>query len=72
LFQHGTDLVIPELEADRALLVLSHPPHLHSRLNQLSNTALIRAVVDLTGGLDTHVEMLEQGPTGAKYSARWR
>jgi hypothetical protein len=72
LFQQGTHLVVPELEGRRALLVLSHPPHLHSRLNQLSNVALVRALVDLTGGKETHVEMIEQSPTGARYEASWK
>lgn len=71
-FQEGTDLVIPELEASRAVIVLSHPPHLHSRLNQLSNVALIRALVELTGGRDAVCDMVEHGPAGARYVATWR
>lgn len=72
LFQQGTELEIPELAGERAVLVLAHPPHLHSRLNQLSNVALIRALIDLTGGKETQVEMVEPGPTGARYVATWR
>jgi hypothetical protein len=43
LFQRGTDIELAALSDKGAELVLSHPPHLHSRLNQLSNVALSRA-----------------------------
>lgn len=70
-FQHGTDLEIPELTAAGAVLVLKHPPHLHSRLNQLSNVALLRAIVHLTGGKDGSCEMVDRAPTFARYVTKW-
>lgn len=71
-FQRGTELEIPELTATGATLVLSHPPHLHSRLNRLSNVALIRALIDLTGGQDGRAEMVETTSTHARYVASWK
>ena len=70
-FQQGTELEVPELTATRATVVLKHPPHLHSRLNQLSNVALLRAIVDLTGGKDGRCEMVESTPTFARYVTHW-
>ncbi len=70
-FQHGTDLEVPELTATGAIVVLKHPPHLHSRLNQLSNVALLRAIVDLTGGKDGTCEMVEHTATFARYVTKW-
>ncbi|MBN8612899.1 MAG: hypothetical protein J0L92_20075 [Deltaproteobacteria bacterium] len=70
-FQMGTELEVPELTAGSAKVVLKHPPHLHSRLNQLSNVALLRAIVDLTGGSNGKSEMVEHTPTHARYVVTW-
>jgi hypothetical protein len=72
LFQRGTDIELASLGETRAELVLSHPPHLHSRLNQLSNVALLRAVVDVTGGKETVCEMIAHDARSARYVVRWR
>lgn len=70
-FQRGTEMAVELLEPNRSIVAMHHPPHLHSRLNQLTNVALLRAVVDMTGGLRTRSEMIEHGPTGARYECRW-
>jgi hypothetical protein len=49
MFQRGTELEV-ELAKSAAKILLKNPAHLHSDLNRLSNVALIRAVVELTGG----------------------
>lgn len=70
-FQQGTELEIPALTAGRAELVLRHPPHLHARLNQLSNVALLRALVDLTGGKNAACDMVARDAKHARYVVTW-
>jgi uncharacterized protein (TIGR02265 family) len=72
LFQRGTEIELAILGEKQAELVLTHPPHLHSRLNQLSNVALLRAVVDVTGGKETACEMTAHDARTARYVVRWK
>ncbi|MEM6956036.1 MAG: hypothetical protein AAF645_10120 [Myxococcota bacterium] len=72
LFQRGTDLEIETLEPNRVVSRMTHPPHLHSRLNQLSNVSLFEAIAELTGGKNVKATMLERGPTEALYECTWQ
>lgn len=71
-FQQGTELDLHELTQNHAAMGLRYPAHLHSRLNLLSNVALLRALVELTGGQDVECAMTHQDPTTARYDVRWR
>ncbi len=71
LFQRGTDLDV-EASPGRAELALRHPPHLHGRLNHLSNEGVFRAALEAAGPGDATVELVESAPSVARYVARWR
>lgn len=70
MFQKGTDLEVTLVKGG-AKITLKNPPHLHSDLNRLSNVALLRAVVELTGGKKVTCEMSDTTPTRAVYDSRW-
>ncbi len=70
-FQRGTDIRI-KLAEGQADLRLEHPPHLHGRLNHMSNEAVFRALLDAAGAREASVLLLESTPTFARYRARWQ
>ncbi len=70
LFQRGTELRVAA-EGGRAVLLLLHPPYLHSRKNHLMNEAVFGALLTSAGGSDGSVKLVESRPDSARYEARW-
>lgn len=71
LFQKGTDLKATRRK-DGVDLRLTHPPWLHGGWNHLSNVGLFRALLEITGAREGEAEMLESGPSEARYRVTWR
>ena len=72
LFQRGTTLTVIDSSATHANARLSFPPHLHSRLNALSNVAMFEVLLEQVNAKRVRVTMTEQSPTHALYACRWR
>jgi hypothetical protein len=71
LFQKGTDAQVVDLEANRCRVLFTHPPHLHSPLNQASNVGLLRAAIELVGGADVTCRMTESDERHAVFVCTW-
>lgn len=50
---------------------MSFPPHLHSRLNLLSNVGMFRGIVRVTGGQTPQANMTRFSATDADYECTW-
>ncbi len=70
-FQRGTHLAVRSAPG-AAEVELTHPPHLHGRLNHLSNQGAFRAALEAAGGQEVSVLLESSTPTRALYRARWR
>jgi hypothetical protein len=70
MFQRGTNMSAESIDGGM-MLRLEHPPYLHGGLNHVANVAMIEVLLEIAGGVTTSVEMLESGPRGAVYRARW-
>jgi hypothetical protein len=70
VFQRGTELKV-EAQKGEAVLLLLHPPYLHSSKNHLTNEAVFRAVLESAGGTGGTVTLVESRPDSARYDARW-
>jgi len=70
LFERGSELSI-ELGDREARIDVTHPPFLHTRLNHLGNTAVIEAVIEMTGGREPTCELVESRSTGLVLRCRW-
>ena len=70
LFERGTNLDV-QLRPSSAHLELTHPPHVHSPLNQVTNVGMVRAVIDITGGKNGVCKMTRSTPRGAIFECSW-
>ncbi len=70
LFERGTE-TRTEVDDHQARIELSHPPHVHSRLNHYSNVGMLRGILEITGGANPHCEMRHSNAAGAVFECRW-
>jgi hypothetical protein len=70
LAQRGTEMSAI-LDDHRARLHMSFPPHLHSRLNLLSNVGMFRGLIRITGGQTPQAKMTRFSATDADYECTW-
>ncbi len=71
LFQRGTDLFL-DVSPGQADVVLRHAPHLHGRLNHLSNEGVFRAALESAGARSVRVTLVASEPTYARYDATFQ
>ena len=70
LFERGTSMKVSS--GDRRTRVrLTHPRHVHSTLNKVSNIGMFRAIIEITGGKNGVCTMTQCTPTGAAYDCSW-
>jgi hypothetical protein len=70
LFQRGTDLKV-DVRGASAVVRLEHPPHLHGRLNHISNEGAFRGALEAAGARGVEVKLVESTPTLGHYNLRW-
>lgn len=70
LIQKGTSMSVT-LDRKRAEIVESFPPFLHSHLVLLSNVALLRGLIEITGGENVSALMTAEAPEEACYECTW-
>lgn len=70
VFEKGTR-ARAEVGDHEARIELSHPPHVHSRLNHYANVGMLHGIIDITGGQRSHCEMRHSKPEGAVFECRW-
>ncbi len=70
-FQRGTDLIVQHITGG-ANLHLRHSPHLHGRLNHLSNEGVFQAALLTAGARGASVKLVESTSSLARYEARWQ
>ncbi len=70
LLERGTRVAIT-VDDKTARMELSHPPHVHSPLNHMSNVAMLRGVIEVTGGKNPRCHMRRSRPEGAEFDCVW-
>jgi len=70
LFERGSEMSI-DVGDGLARIEVTHPPHLHSRLNHLGNVAVMEALLEITGGREPRCELVESRATGLVLECRW-
>ena len=71
MFERGTSMTVAFSDASSARVELQHPPHAHSPLNKVSNVGMLRAIVEMTGGVSPDCKMTRCGPEGAVFDCTW-
>ena len=70
LFERGTSMKASGGDR-RTRVELTHPPHVHSRLNKTSNIGMFRGIIEVTGGENGACTMRDCTSTGAIYECTW-